>query len=112
MVMYAYVYSVWNEIIVLKAVQDVPDPLEELPIFLLTVVNILIKQIIIMEGIPFEAKMCCHVYSAEEVVNKVRKTIAFEDMDLTKENTRMVDAYKNRDVSEDDLCQEILGGVK
>ena len=35
------------------------------------VINILIKQIIITEGIPFEVKMSHPIYSAEEAVNKV-----------------------------------------
>ncbi|MCM1559796.1 MAG: hypothetical protein NC123_09640 [Butyrivibrio sp.] len=52
------------------------------------------------------------VYSAEEAVNEVRATMAFEDMDLTKEDIRMLYAYKNGDISGDDLRHEILGGAK
>lgn len=72
----------------------------------------LIKQIIITEGIPFEVKMGHPVYSAEEAVNEVRATMAFEDMDLTEEDVRMLYDYKNRDVLGDDLRREILGGAK
>ena len=52
------------------------------------------------------------VYSAEEAVNEVRATMAFEDMDLTEEDVRMLYDYKNRDVLGDDLRREILGGAK
>ena len=86
--------------------------LEKLGTNLSAVVNMLIKQIIITEGIPFEVKMGHPVYSAEEAVNEVRATMAFEDMDLTEEDVRMLYAYKNGDVSGDDLRREILGGEK
>lgn len=46
----------------------------------------LIKQIIITGGIPFEVKMGRPVYSVEETVNEVRATMAFEDMELTDGN--------------------------
>ena len=52
------------------------------------------------------------MYSAEEAVEAVRATMAFENMDLTKEDVRMLYAYKNGDVSGDDLRREILGGAK
>lgn len=86
--------------------------LEKLGTNLSAVVNMLIKQIIITERIPFEVKMDRHVYSLEEAVNEVRATMAFEDMDLTEEDVRMLYAYKNGDVSGDDLRREILGGAK
>ncbi len=38
--------------------------------------------------------------------------MAFEDMDLTEEDFRMLYAYKNGDVLGDDLRREILGGAK
>lgn len=76
------------------------------------VVNMLIKQIIITEGNPFEVKMSRPVYSAEEVVNEARATMAFEDMDLTEEEIRMLYAYKNGEVSGDELRRGILGGAK
>lgn len=58
--------------------------LEKLGTNLSAVVNMLIKQVIITERIPFEVKMGRFVYSAEEAVNEVRATMAFEDMDLTE----------------------------
>ena len=86
--------------------------LEKLETSLSAVVNMLIKQIIITEGIPFEVKMGRPVYSEEEEVNEMRATMAFEDMDLPEEYVRMLYAYKNGNVSRDDLRREILGGAK
>lgn len=66
--------------------------LEKLGTNLSAVVNMLIKQIIITEGIPFEEKIGRPVYSAEEAINEVRATMAFEDMDLAEE--RCLDAVR------------------
>lgn len=85
--------------------------LEKLGTNLSAVVNMLIKQIIITKGIPFEVKMNNFVYSAEEAVNEVRVTMAFEDMDLTEEDVRMLYAYKNGEISKDELRRKILGGA-
>lgn len=38
--------------------------------------------------------------------------MAFENMNLTEEDIRMLYAYKNGHVSGDDLRREILGGAK
>lgn len=86
--------------------------LEKLGTNLSAVVNMLIKQTIITEGIPFEVKMSSHSYSTEEAVNEVRATMAFEDMDLVEKDVRLLYAYKNGEVSEDELRREILGGAK
>ena len=86
--------------------------LEKLGTNLSSVVNMLIKQIIITEGIPFEVKMNRPVYSAEEAINEVKATMAFEGMDLTEDDVQMLYAYKNGDVSGDELRREILRGSK
>lgn len=44
--------------------------LEKLGTNLSVVINMLIKQIIITEGIPFEVKMSHPIYSAKEAVNE------------------------------------------
>lgn len=72
--------------------------LEKLGTNLSAVVNMLIKQIIITEGIPFEIKMSRPVYSAEEATDEVRATMAFENMSLIEEDARMLYAYKNGEV--------------
>ena len=45
--------------------------LQKLETKLSVVINMLIKQIIITEGVPFEVKMSHPIYSAEEAVNEV-----------------------------------------
>lgn len=86
--------------------------LEKLGTNLSAVVNMLIKQIIITEGIPFEVKISRPIYSVEEAINEVKATMAFEDMDLTEDDIRMLYAYKNGKASGDELRWEILGGTK
>lgn len=86
--------------------------LEKLGTNLSAVVNMLIKQIIITEGIPFEVKMSHPIYLVEEAVNKVRATIVFEDMNLTEEDVQMLYAFKNGEVSGDELRRGILRGEK
>lgn len=72
----------------------------------------MIKQIIITEGIPFEVKMNKPVYSKIEAVKEVEATMAFEGMDLTEEDVRMLYAYKSGEVSGDELRQQIVGEVR
>lgn len=86
--------------------------LEKLGTNLSAVVNMMIKQIIITEGIPFEVKMNPPAYSKAEIIKEVEATMAFEEMDLTKEEIRMMYAYKNGEVSGDELRQRILHEVR
>ena len=60
--------------------------LEKLGTNLSAVVKMLIKQIILTEGIPFEVKMSHQVYSKAEAVREVVSTMAIEGMDLTEED--------------------------
>ena len=64
--------------------------LESLGTNLSAVVNMMIKQIIITEGIPFEVKMRPTVYSRTEAVKEVQATMAFEGLDLTEEEIKML----------------------
>ncbi|MCM1183610.1 MAG: type II toxin-antitoxin system RelB/DinJ family antitoxin [Roseburia sp.] len=85
--------------------------LEKLGTNLSAVVNMMIKQIIITEGIPFEIKMNHSVYSDAESVKEVKATMAFEGMDLTQEDMRMLHSYKKGDVSGDELRRQIMSEV-
>lgn len=76
--------------------------LEKLGTNLSAVVNMMIKQIIITESIPFEVKMKHSVYSPSEAVKEVEATMAFEDMDLTNDEDQMLYTYKNGEVSGDE----------
>ena len=86
--------------------------LEKLGTNLSAVVNMMIKQIILTEGIPFDVKMNSPIYSKAEAVKEVEATMAFEGMDLTEEDVRMLYAYKNGEVSGDELRQQILSEGK
>jgi len=85
--------------------------LEKLGTNLSAVVNMMIKQIIITESIPFEVKMNHSAYSPVEAIREVEATMAFEDMDLTEEDIQMLRAYKNGEISGNRLRQQILNEV-
>lgn len=86
--------------------------LEKLGTNLSAVVNMMIKQIILTESIPFEIKMNHCAYPSAEAVREVEVTMAFEGMDLTEEDIQMLYAYKNGEVSGDELRQQILSEVE
>ena len=86
--------------------------LESLGTNLSAVVNMMIKQIIITGGIPFEVKMRPTVYSRTEAVKEVQATMAFEGLDLTEEEIKMLHEYRSGAVSGDELRQRILSEVE
>lgn len=86
--------------------------LEKLGTNLSAVVNMMIKQIILTEGIPFEVKINHSAYSKTETVKEVEATMAFEGMELTEEDVRMLYAYKRGEVSGDELRRQILSEVR
>ena len=86
--------------------------LEKLGTNLSAVVNMMIKQIILTEGIPFEVKTHRSAYSPAESIKEVEATMAFEGLDLTEEDVRMLHAYKNGEVSGDELRKQILSEVR
>ena len=86
--------------------------LEKLGTNLSAVVNMMIKQIILTESIPFEVKINHSAYSAREAIKEVEATMAFEGMDLNEEDIRMLRAYKNGEISGDELRSQILSEVR
>lgn len=86
--------------------------LEKLGTNLSAVVNMMIKQIILTESIPFEVKINHSAYSAAEAIKEVETTMAFEGMDLNEEDIRMLRAYKNGEISGDELRNQILSEVR
>lgn len=46
--------------------------------------------------------------SAEEAIKEVEATMAFEGMDLNEEDIQMLRAYKNGEISGDELRSQIL----
>ena len=72
----------------------------------------MIKQIILTETIPFVVKINQSAYSATEANKEVEATMAFEGMDLNEEDIRMLRAYKNGEISGDELRSQILSEVR
>jgi addiction module RelB/DinJ family antitoxin len=58
-----------------------------------SVVNMLLKQIIMTKSIPFEVKMP-QVYSNEEKIAEIQASMAMEDMQLTNEDTELLQTYQ------------------
>lgn len=85
--------------------------LEGLGTNLSAVVNMMLKQIILTKGIPFQVTMNHPTYSKTEAIKEVESTMAFEEMELTKEDIQMLYAYKNGEVSGDELRQQVLQEV-
>lgn len=50
--------------------------------------------------------------SAEEAIKEVEATMAFEGMDLNEEDIQMLRAYKNGEISGDELRKQILSVSK
>lgn len=86
--------------------------LEKLGTNLSAVVNMMIKQIILTEGIPFEIKMNHLAYTKTEAVKEVEATMTFEGMELTEDDLQILYAYKNGEVSGDELRHRIMGEVR
>lgn len=86
--------------------------LENLGTNLSAVVNMMIKQIILTESIPFEVKMNHAAYTKMEAVDEVKATMAMEGMELTEEDLQILYAYKNGEKSGDELRKQILGESK
>lgn len=83
--------------------------LEKLGTNLSAVVNMMIKQIILTEGIPFDVKMNHSAYTKMEAVEEVKATMAMEGMELTEEDLQILYAYKNGETSGEELRKQILG---
>lgn len=66
--------------------------LEELGANLSSVVNMLLKQIILTKSIPFEIKLP-HRYTMEEEISAVSASMAMEQMSLEKEEIELLQQY-------------------
>lgn len=86
--------------------------LEKLGTNLSAVVNMMIKQIILTEGIPFEIKMSHLAYTKTEAVKEVEATMAFEGMELTEDDLQILYAYKNGEIAGDELRHGIIEEVR
>lgn len=80
---------------------------EELGTNLSTVVNMLLKQIIITRSIPFEMKLG-PAYSKQEAISEVRVTMAMEHMPLDTEEITHLGKYQKASVSEREEIRSAL----
>ena len=84
--------------------------LEELGTNLSSVVNMLLKQIILTKSIPFEIKSP-RLYTSEEQVSEVSASMAMEQMPLDREDIKLLREYqKTKD--KDTIRQQILETYK
>ena len=82
--------------------------LEKLGTNLSTVVNMLLKQIIITKSIPFDIKLNDISYTEDEVISEIKATLAMENMNLTKEDVFLLKEYRNAKDSGEDIRREII----
>ena len=85
--------------------------LDSLGTNLSAVVNMLLKQIIITESIPFEVKLSHPAYTIEQGVQETKATLAMEGMNLTDEETRMLTDYSEGKITGDELRKMIFSSV-
>lgn len=85
--------------------------LDSLGTNLSAVVNMLLKQIIITESIPFEVKLNHPAYSIKQGVQETKASLAMEGMNLTEEETRMLTDYSEGKVTGDELRKMIFSSV-
>lgn len=84
--------------------------LEELGTNLSSVVNMLLKQIILTKSIPFEIKIP-RIYTSEEQVSEVSASMEMEQMLLDREDIKLLKEYqKTKD--KDAIRQQILENYK
>lgn len=84
--------------------------LEELGTNLSSVVNMLLKQIILTKSIPFEIKIP-RIYTSEEQVSEVSASMEMEQMPLDREDIKLLKEYqKTKD--KDAIRQQILENYK
>ena len=82
--------------------------LEKLGTNLSTVVNMLLKQIIITKSIPFDIKLNDISYTEDEVISEIKATLAMENMNLTKEDVLLLKEYRNAKDSGEGIRREII----
>ena len=85
--------------------------LEALGTNLSAVVNMLIKQIILTQSIPFEVKLNHPAYTIEQEIEETKATMAMENMPLTEEEVQMLTDYAHEKMTGDELRKRIFDSV-
>lgn len=73
--------------------EQVNTKLEGLGTNISSVVNMLLKQIILTKSIPFEVKMS-QTYTNDENLSEIQATMSMENMQLTSEDIRLLKEYQ------------------
>jgi len=83
------------------------DILESLGTNLSSVVNMLLKQIIMTKSIPFEVKMSPN-YSINEITEEVQASMTMENMPLTEDDIHLLRTYQASTESEKENIRKQL----
>ena len=73
--------------------------------------NMLLKQMIIPERIPFEMKLSHPAYTIEESIDETMASMSMEGMSLTDEEVQMLTDYSHGKVSGDELRRQIYATI-
>ena len=85
--------------------------LEALGTNLSAVVNMLLKQIIITESIPFEVKLHHPAYTIKQSIDETIATMSMEGMMLTDDEVQMLTDYSNGKISGDELRRQVYSTI-
>lgn len=83
--------------------------LEELGTNLSTVINMLLKQIILTRSIPFDIKLN-QPYTKDEMLSEVQATMRMENMELTEDEVQLLTKYQRADNHEKDTIRNAIIG--
>ncbi len=83
------------------------DILESLGTNLSSVVNMLLKQIILTKSIPFEVKVPSG-YTMPEITQEIQASMAMENMELTEDDIQLLKTYQTAAGSEKEKIRNQL----
>lgn len=90
--------------------EQVNTILEGLGTNISSVVNMLLKQIILTKSIPFEVKMP-QTYTNDEKLSEIQATMSMENMQLTSEDIRLLKEYQLSE-DKDKIRKQLLAGYR
>ncbi len=86
--------------------EQASEILESLGTNISTVVNMLLKQIIMTKGIPFEIKMN-KAYEDKEEIAEVKATLEIEDLNLSEEDLSFLTQYQKATPEERESLRQL-----
>lgn len=88
---------------------EAAEILEKLGTNLSTVINMLLKQIILTEGIPFEVTLKHeNLYSESKAIDEISATMRFENMELSDCDIDLLKQYKRNELSAEQAREVIM----